>query len=868
MTAGEHTMTLWQDFDSVIEAYEIAWGEGPAPGLADFVPDSRHPQYLKLLIELARVDLELRWKNSQPLPLDYYLITFPLLADEPDAVAQLAFEEFRARRSAGQCPSAGEYASRYHISTSAWIEANPRRSADQSQSQLENEPFPSIAPPRSAPSEIELENIAQDLPGFQILGELGRGAFSLVYLARQLDLANRLVVLKVSTESFAEADKMAQLQHAHIVPIYSVHRAGKYFAVCMPFFGATTVADLIAKLADSQGLPLTGLIVADTVQANAASTRVNSLATGQLHIELPIPPRIVGTEVAQQYVGNRSNAMAFLKQLGTLSYVEAVLTIGEHLADGLRHAHERGIIHRDLKPANVLLADDGRPMLLDFNLSEDLKPEGEGAGTVVGGTLPYMAPEQIAAFQDRRSATDARSDLYSLGVILYELLTGRQPFPARRGDLEQVLATMRADRLHSPARLRKLNPSVSPAVEAIVSRCLEADPQRRYQQAAQLVEDLQRQLKHLPLKYSSEPSLRERATKWTIRHPRLTAVATIAILFFGAAYGVGSYQEQARIAKLQKEVNDLMQAGQNAMDLGEAAVAQGRFRSAWMNVQSEPALMEYQPGVAGWLDHSRRAVIQQQWKQRIPPRQFEERRDEAILLSLLLEPVPQNSVATARNAIHAALSLTSAGDPGWEHEREQLLHVEADLIAATSNSEQALEFFDKSQEFSSRAFLIHRAELLERLGRNVEAEPLRKQARQIPPNDISDGFLNGINRLRRREFGLACHDFERIQDSQPEDFLSRLFQGVCLLNQNRPGEAKVALSACIAQRPYFLWSYFFRGQSNIALQDLSSAAIDFRRVMELVPPAQIQQAVESQLKLIEKKAIASVTSQRATQPGH
>ena len=101
--------------------------------------------------------------------------------------------------------------------------------------------------------------------------------------------------------------------------------------------------------------------------------------------------------------------------------------MASRLADGLAHAHERGILHRDLKPANILMTDEGQPMLLDFNLSEDSEVR-PGAAAAVGGTLPYMAPEHLEALRGGASP-DARSDLYSLGVILYELLTVRRPFP-------------------------------------------------------------------------------------------------------------------------------------------------------------------------------------------------------------------------------------------------------------------------------------------------------------------------------------------------------------------------------------------------------------------------------------------------------
>src|SRR5207247_10908638 len=118
---------------------------------------------------------------------------------------------------------------------------------------------------------------------------------------------------------------------------------------------------------------------------------------------------------------------ATLKRLEGFTYVEAVVWLGCCLADGLAHAHERGILHRDLKPANVLLTDEGQPMLLDFNLAEDVKLRGSAAAALIGGTLPYMAPEHLEAFRGGKRAVDGRSDVYALGIILYELLAGHFP---------------------------------------------------------------------------------------------------------------------------------------------------------------------------------------------------------------------------------------------------------------------------------------------------------------------------------------------------------------------------------------------------------------------------------------------------------
>ena len=540
-----------------------------------------------------------------------------------------------------------------------------------------------------------------------------------------------------------------------------------------------------------------------------------------------------------------------LKVLSGLSYVEAVLWIGAKLADGLSHAHERGILHRDLKPANVLLADDGEPMLLDFHLSADMKQSANIRERLVGGTLPYMAPEQIYAFQQRIDNSDARSDIYSLGVILFELLSGRNPFPIRqRPSLETMLEVMLQDRRQSPPKLRRWNAAVTPAVEVIVQRCLNSNPDHRYQTAAELREDIERHLKHLPLRHIREPSLRERARKWTRRHSRLTSIISVLLVIMGISLAVRAHQEHNRIAAVEAEIDRLMKSGRQALDEDDADVAHGRFLAAWMKVQAEPSLIDRQLGVAGWLDHSRHAVVQRQWKQRVPPRDFDERRDEALLLSLLLEPPSDQQCSIARDAIRAAIDLSIPGDPGWTREREKLTLVEADLIGLQSGPEYALKHLDATSEFSSRLFYERRAALLDQLNRGAEAEEARHKAEQFPADEIMDSFLSGLGRARHREFDLALQDFEHVLDDQSESFASRFFQAICFLQLNRPGEARVALTSCIAQRPHFLWSRLFRSQANVAAGDDKAAIVDLQYVLDLKPTGSLGRAAISQMNLV------------------
>jgi serine/threonine protein kinase len=325
--------------------------------------------------------------------------------------------------------------------------------------------------------------------GFELVGKLGRGSFAQVFLARQPDLADRPVVLKVSADSRAESRALAQLQHPNIVPIHSVHQSGRLSALCMPYLGSMTLADVYRER--------------------------NSLA--------PVPRAPSGE--------TGSPARRIIERFG---YTEAVLALAVQLVDGLAHAHERGILHRDLKPANILLTDEGVPILFDFNLATETRLRGSTVAPA-GGTLPYMAPEQLRTFAGQPTPIDARSDLYAVGVILFELLTRSHPFAVYRPVARNTVPRMLSDRQCPPPRLRPGNPHVTPAVESIVRKCLAPDPQDRYQSARDLKEDLDRQLRHLPLRHAVDPSARERFWKWRRRHPSLATRTAYWILAAAAA---------------------------------------------------------------------------------------------------------------------------------------------------------------------------------------------------------------------------------------------------------------------------------------------------------------------------------------------
>jgi serine/threonine protein kinase len=299
--------------------------------------------------------------------------------------------------------------------------------------------------------------------GFLLHKQLGRGAFARVYLASELDLGERLVVLKVSPRQFGadEAHTLGRLRHAAIVPVHSVKVDSErgLSAVCMPILGTATLADLI----DRRGAPPARPRRADLILDAA---RVDGLEAACQEAVLPDPILRRG------------------------AYVEGIVHLGRRLAEGLAAIHAQGVFHRDLKPSNVLLTPDGSPLLLDFNLSADLRQRQPDDG----GTLAYMAPEALRNLgaEERPAIDEARADLYALGVVLYELLAGRHPFgplPSFTGFWD-ARDTMLERAQRPPAELRELNPDVDRRLESTVLRCLAAEPLQRFGSAAELAHEL------------------------------------------------------------------------------------------------------------------------------------------------------------------------------------------------------------------------------------------------------------------------------------------------------------------------------------------------------------------------------------------
>jgi WD40 repeat protein len=217
-----------------------------------------------------------------------------------------------------------------------------------------------------------------------------------------------------------------------------------------------------------------------------------------------------------------------------------------HLADGVQHAHERGIIHRDLKPQNVLLSKSGIPRLADFGLAK-LEDNRELSQTgQVMGTPCYMSPEQA---RGEAKAVSPAADIYGLGAILYECLTGRPPFqgPNSFEIIQQVLAD-------DPVSPRALQPSIPRDLETICLKCLQKEPARRYASADELADDLRRFRDHRPIRARPVGPI-ERAIRWTRRRPGAAALIVLGVVCLGLLLAGIRYRELAQATARLAEAN-------------------------------------------------------------------------------------------------------------------------------------------------------------------------------------------------------------------------------------------------------------------------------------------------------------------------
>jgi eukaryotic-like serine/threonine-protein kinase len=387
------------------------------------------------------------------------------------------------------------------------------------------------------------------LGDFRILREVGRGGMGVVYEAEQISLARR-VALKVlpfaamlDPRQLArfrnEAQAAAQLLHQHIVPVYSVgcERGVHFYA--MQFVDGQTLAQVIGELRGKTPLSSQGG-TGDVSHEPAGKTPLPGKG-GVGGGSRPEPPQaatpgLSGSEPARidnppqpPAADTARAALSTLRTTSRAAYFRTVAQLGIQAAEALEHAHENGVLHRDIKPANLMLDVRGNLWITDFGLARLETDANLTATGDVLGTLRYMSPEQAAG---KPASVDQRTDIYSLGATLYEVLALRPAFDGH--DRRELLNKIASE---EPRPLRKLDPAIPADLETIVGKAMSKDAADRYATAALLAADLRRFLENKPIA-ARRPSLAERGQKWTRRHPSKVLGGMLMMLVLLVGTGV------------------------------------------------------------------------------------------------------------------------------------------------------------------------------------------------------------------------------------------------------------------------------------------------------------------------------------------
>jgi tetratricopeptide (TPR) repeat protein len=634
--------------------------------------------------------------------------------------------------------------------------------------------------------------------GYDILDVLGRGGMGVVYKARQVSL-NRLVALKMV------------LAGAHAG---SQHLAR--FAI-----EAEAVARLqhpnivqIYEVGEHDGLPFFSL---EYVNGASLSHKISGK---------PQPPR----EAAE---------------------------LVERLARAMVVAHERGIIHRDLKPANVLLTQDGMPKIADFGLAKRLEVDSDQTKSgMLLGTPSYMSPEQARGDKDE---VGPLTDLYSLGAILYELLTGRPPFAGTT-----IVETLSQVREQEPVPPTRLQPRCPRDLETIALKCLQKEPAKRYSNCVALADDLRRYLDHTPIK-ARPVSVAERGWRWCRRNPRVAALSALAgVLLLVAATSVAIVA--ARLDRERMAVAQTRDVAGKRLDQAAEAVTGGDWRRAQDLLRWSDPLLDSHSELADV-----RSKLETLRTQVNTYAEFHKLLDSARFACRFGSRQQQEEggrycrqLLTLYAEIEGHTGRGAAGLPPLNGEHQQLFkedvfeafltaaQVEQDLARGAGDAteqkaaRQALEWLNQAEQVlpGTRALHVHRAPCFTRLGDRETAQADMNKATAIKPTSSVDHFWHGFAHHLRGDAALrtkdvtAARDFYRQEIAEyaaclqlrPDHFWGYFnWANAHAAINERPDlhDALIGYTSCIRLRPDFAWSYNNRGTVHLRLGEPREALTDF-----------------------------------------
>jgi serine/threonine protein kinase/Tfp pilus assembly protein PilF len=413
--------------------------------------------------------------------------------------------------------------------------------------------------PKESPSSVEkAPQYLPNIEGFRITGVLGQGGMGIVYRAVQTKL-NRAVALKVlpsivgsaspsAVQRFRrEATAAARLHHTNIVPIYDFGECRDAYYYTMELIDGQPLNEMIKTFAEQK-------------ISSASPARLAAVLQQSTRVALPMQP--VQEDAERSSISSSSSAVRSSSTGRGRAYYQQVAHWIADAANALHYAHGQGIIHRDIKPGNLIVSNDGRIMITDFGLAMS---SDEKSMTITGsllGTMRYLSPEQAMA---KRMPVDHRTDIYSLGATLYELLTFQPAFPGT--DEKQILAAIIT---RDPAPPRKITPQVPAELETICLKTLEKSADARYESAQALAEDLRRYLNDLPI-VAKRPNSIRRMAKFVKRHraPVIAVIAVVLVVFAAIGYSVAVRRQHAAVLESYLSDGERLQAAERWMEAAE-----------------------------------------------------------------------------------------------------------------------------------------------------------------------------------------------------------------------------------------------------------------------------------------------------------
>jgi serine/threonine protein kinase len=676
------------------------------------------------------------------------------------------------------------------------------------------------------------------LGDFRILRELGRGGMGVVYEAEQISLA-RAVAVKVlpfaamlDKQQLArfknEARAAATLDHPNIVSVYAVgfDRGVHYYA--MQLVVGYSLAEVIAAMKPGcakavQEIPTTGAILKESASADTAKAAVST-------------------------VNNQgSAAFSSLPAFESREYFRAVAQLGIQAAEALDHAHRNGILHRDIKPANLLVDDTGRLWVTDFGLARIEQDAGMTMTGDILGTLRYMSPEQALA---KRVIVDHRSDIYSLGVTLYELLTLHAAYTSEnRQELLLQIA------FEEPRQPRQINPRTPKNLETIVLKAMEKESGDRYATAHDLAEDLRRFTDERMI-YARPPGLGRRLFKFAQRHPTAVAVAIMAAVLFSVVAGAAIADRRRQLRETRFSVEASLKAARNALVADDVTQAATRIAEA-------------QSRLAGARLHQGSLV------EDVAKLQHEV--DRYREFQTLVDKAGDNATAAEADIVpvEKALALYKVvEEPNWlpelrslelseDHVKRitstiyDLLLLKADHLTRWSGdwaqatrqarlrvqSREAIEHLDRAVAFHppSLGYYWLLANCWHYLGDRDKEKQLRAIAFETPPKTAAELFF--VNRDRRwgtvsnhadypaYTFEENYKDHREMLRREPTYFIAMYFMAQCLEEEHRYAEALVGWYGCSAIRPNQMSPVFRRGVAHSRLGQFDEAKADLETVI-------------------------------------